>query len=97
MEDVWIHPVSDIPPLWLTDASVRKGIRGMLKIDRCEEEQQRLGIEADGMCAWFGHELAAVTTTACSLDSKLEPSCQRDITYTRNQRYAHWISAPAVM
>ena len=84
MEDVWIHPVSDIPPLWLTDASVRKGIRGMLKID-----QQRLSIEADGMCAWFGRELAAVTTAAYSLDSKLEPSCQRDITYTRNQRYAH--------
>ena len=53
MEDVWIHPVSDIPPLWLTDASVQKGIHGMLKIDRCEEEQQRLGIEVDGMCAWF--------------------------------------------
>ena len=61
----------------------------MLKIDWCEEEQQRLGIKADGMCVWFGHGLAAVMTAAYSLDSKLEPSCQQDITYTRNQRYAH--------
>ena len=89
MDDIWIHPVSDIPPLWLTDASVQKGIHGMLKIDRCEKEQKRFGIEADGMCAWFGCELAAVMTAAYSLDSKLEPSCQWDITYTRNQRYAH--------
>lgn len=65
--------MSDEPPLWLTDPSVRKGIRGMLKIDRCEEEQKRLGIEADGMCAWFGRELAAVTIALHSLDSKLIP------------------------
>ena len=46
----------------------------MLKIDQCEEEQQRLGIEVDRMCAWFGYELAAVTIMACSPDSKQEPS-----------------------
>jgi len=74
MEDVWIHTVSDAPPLWLTDASVRKGVRGMLKIDQCEEEQKRLGMEADGMCAWFGHELATVTIVLYSPDSKQHPS-----------------------
>ena len=46
----------------------------MLKIDRCEEEQKRLGMEADGMCAWFGHELAAVTIALYSPDSKQDPS-----------------------
>ena len=56
MEDIWIHSVSDATPLWLTDASVRKGIHGMLRIDQCNEEQRRLGMEA-GMCAWFGCEL----------------------------------------
>lgn len=70
MEDVWIHSVSDAPPLWLTDASVHKGIRGMLRIDRCNEEQRRLGMEADGMCAWFGRELAAVTAAVHSPGSK---------------------------
>lgn len=72
MEDVWIHSVTEAPPLWLTEAPVRKGIRGMLKIDRCEEEQKRLGIEADRMCAWFGRELAAVTVALYSPDSKLD-------------------------
>ena len=42
----------------------------MLKIDQCKEEQKRLGIEADGMCAWFGCELAAVTVSLHSPDSK---------------------------
>ena len=70
MGDVWIHTVSDAPPLWLTDKSVHKGIHGMLKIDRYEEEQKRLGIEADRMCVWFGHELAAVTVALHSPDSK---------------------------
>lgn len=60
MEDVWVDPVSTSPPAWLTNQNVRKGIRAMLKIDRCLEERRRLGIEADNMCAWFGRELSAL-------------------------------------
>ena len=41
----------------------------MLKIDRYEEEQKRLGMEADGMCAWFGRELATVTIVLYSPDN----------------------------
>ena len=74
MEDIWVHSINESPPMWLTDASVRKGIRGMLKVDRCEEDLKRLGIEADGMCVWFGRELAAVTIALHSPDSKLDPS-----------------------
>ena len=70
-EDIWIHSVSDAPPVWLTEVSVHKGIRTMLKIDWCEEEQKRLGFEADRMCAWFRHELATVTAALHSSDSKL--------------------------
>ena len=71
MEDIWVYPTSEAPLLWLTEASVRKGICAMLKIDRCEEEQKRLGVEVDGMCAWFGHELAAVTIALHSPNSMI--------------------------
>ena len=74
MEDIWIHSVSETPPLWLTEPFVRNGIHAMLKIDRCEEEQKWLGIEADSMCAWFGRELVAVIIALYSPDSKLDPS-----------------------
>ena len=73
MEDVWIHLVSETP-LWLTELSVHNGICAMLKIDWCEEEQKQLGIEADSICAWFRHELVAVTIALYSPDSKLDPS-----------------------
>lgn len=61
MEDVWVHEASDSPPAWLTEVDVRKGIRAMLKIDRCQEEQRRLGAEADNLCSWFGRELSALS------------------------------------
>ena len=60
MEDVWVHPSMEAAPPWLTDTKVRKGIRAMLKIDRCTEEFRRLGMEVDNLCRWFGRELAAI-------------------------------------
>lgn len=80
MEDVWVEPVSASPPAWLTDANVRKGIRAMLKLDRCLEERRRLGIEANNMCAWFGRELAAITVSIQSPQSK---SCLRILNVVR--------------
>ncbi|TFK17153.1 hypothetical protein FA15DRAFT_761178 [Coprinopsis marcescibilis] len=60
LEDVWISPSDvEIPP-WLNDCSVREGIRGMLRQDRCLEEQRRLGMEADNLCRFFGRELKAL-------------------------------------
>jgi len=59
-EDVWITPSDGKLPRWLDDSDVRDGIRAMLKVDRCSEERQRLRIEADNLCRWFGRELAAV-------------------------------------
>jgi hypothetical protein len=29
---------TDVPPLWLSDKKVRKGIQGVLLRDRCDEE-----------------------------------------------------------
>jgi hypothetical protein len=60
MEGVWVHSSTAAAPPWLTDTKIRKGIRAMLKIDRCTEEYRRIGIEADNLCRWFGQELAAI-------------------------------------
>ncbi|KAG1779269.1 hypothetical protein EV702DRAFT_1195245 [Suillus placidus] len=60
MEDVWITPsVGDVPH-WIKDTNVRDGIQGLLKQQRCREEQRRIGLEADNLCRWFGTELAAL-------------------------------------
>lgn len=60
MEDVWVSPSMQAAPPWLTDAKVRKGIRAMLKRDRCIEEQRTIGREADSLGSWFGRQLTAV-------------------------------------
>ena len=60
MEDVWIEP-SQVPlPPWLDSANVRKGINAMLKIQRTEEELQRIGWEADNLLRWFSDEAVAM-------------------------------------
>ncbi|KAG2088052.1 uncharacterized protein F5147DRAFT_748049 [Suillus discolor] len=60
MEDVWITPSTGDVPRWLEDQDICDGIRAMLKRDRCIEEKQRLGLEADNLCRWFGNELSAI-------------------------------------
>ncbi|KIK20357.1 hypothetical protein PISMIDRAFT_105942 [Pisolithus microcarpus 441] len=60
LQDVWVSPSVGEMPRWLEDATVCDGIRVLLKCDRCCEEQQHLGMEADNMCQWFGTEMCAV-------------------------------------
>ncbi|KIM54795.1 hypothetical protein SCLCIDRAFT_30844 [Scleroderma citrinum Foug A] len=60
LEDVWITCSEGEVPLWLKDPDVRSAIQAMLKLDHCHEEQLRLGMEADNLCRWFGHELCMV-------------------------------------
>jgi len=60
LEDVWITRSHGEIPLWLKDCDVRSGIRALLKLNRCHEEQLRLGMEANNLCWWFGRELCAV-------------------------------------
>jgi hypothetical protein len=60
MEDVWITPSDEKPPAWLEDSDIRGGIRALMKLDRCLEEQRRLEMESDNLCRWFGRELGAV-------------------------------------
>lgn len=70
MEDVWITPSTSKPPPWLEDTDVRAGIRAILKVERCIEEQKRLGIESDNLCRWFGRELGAVELALLNESSK---------------------------
>lgn len=50
-----------VPPLWLSNDSVRVGIRAMLDRDRCLEERQRLLDERSAMQEWFSEEWTVVT------------------------------------
>ncbi|KAJ8474914.1 hypothetical protein ONZ45_g15786 [Pleurotus djamor] len=59
MEDVWIDATYKKPSRWLTDPTVRRGIRAMLKKKRCDEEATRLRQEVDNMCHWLAREMAA--------------------------------------
>ncbi|KAF8834008.1 hypothetical protein BDN67DRAFT_1016963 [Paxillus ammoniavirescens] len=69
LQDMWISPFIGEIPRWLEDVSVCDGIHGLLKRDRCQEEQQRLGMEADNMCCWFGIKLSAVELALCLPES----------------------------
>ncbi|KAG9316189.1 hypothetical protein JVU11DRAFT_2213 [Chiua virens] len=71
LEDVWITPSTGQVPLWLEDSDIRLGIRGLLKMDRCLEEQRWLGSEADNLCRWYGDELAAVELSLRTTDNNL--------------------------
>ncbi len=47
---------ADEPPLWLSDERVRTGIKAMLELDRCEEEDARLRRERRALQVWFAEE-----------------------------------------
>jgi hypothetical protein len=46
------------PPEWLCNENVRKGIRAMLEVDRCEEELARLAKERSSLQDWLREEWA---------------------------------------
>lgn len=48
------------PPLWLSDDSVRSGIRAILELDRADEEDIILGKERRSLRAWFAEEWTIV-------------------------------------
>lgn len=49
------------PPLWLCDEKVRKGIRGILLRDRCDEELCQLKNELVTQREWFAEEWRIVS------------------------------------
>lgn len=51
----------DRPPArWLSDDKVRQGITAMLELDRCKEEEQRLGLERCSVQEWMMEEWSCV-------------------------------------
>ena len=44
-QDVGLEECHPAPPCWLADESVHKGIRVMLEVDHCNEEERRLSRE----------------------------------------------------
>ena len=44
------------PPLWLCDQDARDGIKAMLELDRCKEEEDRLLHERRSLQQWFAEE-----------------------------------------
>ncbi|KAI6141450.1 hypothetical protein BKA82DRAFT_4362149 [Pisolithus tinctorius] len=51
------------PPSWLADEAVHKGIRLMLEVDRCNEEERRLSRERSALQEWFSVEWQSVQVT----------------------------------
>ncbi|KAJ7727054.1 hypothetical protein B0H16DRAFT_1331768 [Mycena metata] len=49
------------PPLWLSDERVRTGIKAMLELDRCNEEDARLRRERRALQVWFAEEWEVVS------------------------------------
>ncbi|KAG2008006.1 hypothetical protein CC2G_013483 [Coprinopsis cinerea AmutBmut pab1-1] len=97
MEDVWTTH-SPLPvPKWFSSPEVRKGIRAMLKLDRCQEEVHRLGMEADNLCRWYGRQLADIEfalTQPAGQRVGLELVIYRDHLYSLK---ASWANAFASM
>ncbi|KAK7435306.1 hypothetical protein VKT23_019751 [Stygiomarasmius scandens] len=60
-EDIWqdvglTENGDQLPPPWMVDENVRKGIRAMLELDRCAEESARLRIQRQSLQEWFLEE-----------------------------------------
>jgi len=61
-QDVGLEEGYPAPPRWLADESVRKGIRLMLEVDRCNEEERRLSRERSILQEWFALEWLRIET-----------------------------------
>ena len=51
---------SAAPPRWRSDDTVRAGIKALLELDRCREEEQCLLHEQRALQVWFSEEWAVV-------------------------------------
>ncbi|KAJ7450463.1 hypothetical protein FB451DRAFT_1186860 [Mycena latifolia] len=70
-----------VPPPWLCDERVRAGIKAMLEVDRCDEEDKRLKKERCSLQVWFAEEWDVVNLAiaqADSLEDKYHLKLRRD-------------------
>ncbi|KAI5986471.1 hypothetical protein EDD15DRAFT_2389853 [Pisolithus albus] len=76
-QDVGLGEGLPDPPRWLADEDVRKGIRFMLEVDRCNEEERRLSRERTILQEWFAVEWHHVQVAlACNADQLTEEESQ---------------------
>ncbi|KAI5997125.1 hypothetical protein EDD15DRAFT_2387050 [Pisolithus albus] len=76
-QDVGLGEGLPDPPQWLADEDVRKGIRFMLEVDRCNEEERRLSREWTILQEWFAVEWHHVQVAlACNADQLTEEESQ---------------------
>jgi hypothetical protein len=59
-EDAGLDDEDGVIPPWLGDNNVRKGIRSVLMLDRCVEEEHRLVNERASMQLWMHEEWETV-------------------------------------
>jgi hypothetical protein len=59
-------------PLWLSNPSVRDGVKHVLTLDRCHEEESRLRKERTSLQQWMLREWRALQA-ACDLTGVLGP------------------------
>ncbi|KAG6836295.1 hypothetical protein H0H93_009388 [Arthromyces matolae] len=57
---VWDEDGESVVPQWLGDEPTRNGIKAMLELKRCEEEEYRLKLERCSMQEWFLEEWSSV-------------------------------------
>ncbi|KAJ6535698.1 hypothetical protein B0H19DRAFT_1213812 [Mycena capillaripes] len=58
------------PPLWLKSEQVRNGIKGMLELDRCTEEEPRVFHECRALRYWLAEEWDAVNSAMTAADEQ---------------------------
>lgn len=67
--DVYLADSTAAPPAWVTDARVRKGIRAMHTLARCEEETRRLEWEEHNVHTWIRDEQDAISAALSDISS----------------------------
>ena len=72
-QDIGLEGCYPDPPRWLADEDVRKGIRLMLEIDHCNEEERRLSRERSVLQEWFSVEWLKVQTSLENAGEKKSP------------------------
>ncbi|THV02106.1 hypothetical protein K435DRAFT_853082 [Dendrothele bispora CBS 962.96] len=89
-QDVGLDEDAENPPLWLCNEEVRRGIRAVLELDRCDEENSRLRAQRKALQEWFMDEWY---TSEAALEQTRASGLQHQLKLHRKSlltMYAHW-------
>ena len=68
--DIWPNPDGPPPPEYVTNSTVRRATNGLLRLERCNEEQLRLQLEARNLLRWLPHYRSAFLIALGKLHSR---------------------------